>query len=199
MSQHEEYTSPPGFRVSGAGGTKLAPVLIDPAAPASEGDVITRVGTGYSPQTPSGSSIGVSVQSAMAADVDSSNTYLTFPAANEDYRNGLTPATGDYGYVTAVAGRYQLTLAVRQLGSCTNTAPAWLEATAVVGAANYVGNVLLPAGADAGISQQLLLDRTVEIAAGTEIDVSVDQLGDGTISVALQLTIQHIGSAVSLG
>jgi hypothetical protein len=23
MSQHEEYTSPPGFRVSGAGGTKL--------------------------------------------------------------------------------------------------------------------------------------------------------------------------------
>jgi hypothetical protein len=54
MSQHEEYTSPPGFRVSGAGGTKLAPVLIDPAAPAIEGDVITRVGTGYTPQAPSG-------------------------------------------------------------------------------------------------------------------------------------------------
>jgi hypothetical protein len=52
MSQHEEYTSPPGFRVSGAGGTKLAPVLIDPAAPASEGDVITRVGAGYAPQAP---------------------------------------------------------------------------------------------------------------------------------------------------
>jgi hypothetical protein len=56
MSQHEEYTSPPGFRISGAGGTKLAPVLIDPAAPASEGDVITRVGAGYAPQAPGGSS-----------------------------------------------------------------------------------------------------------------------------------------------
>jgi hypothetical protein len=50
MTQSEEYTTPPGFRVSGAGGTKLAPVLIDPAAPANEGDVITRVGAGYAPQ-----------------------------------------------------------------------------------------------------------------------------------------------------
>jgi hypothetical protein len=54
MSQHEEYTSPPGFRISGTGGTKLAPVLIDPASPASEGDVITRVGSGYVPQAPGG-------------------------------------------------------------------------------------------------------------------------------------------------
>jgi hypothetical protein len=57
MSQHEEYTSPPGFRVSGAGGTKLAPVLIDPAAPASEGDVITRIGSGYAPHAPSGGEV----------------------------------------------------------------------------------------------------------------------------------------------
>jgi hypothetical protein len=54
MTQHEEYTSPPGFRVSGGNGTKLAPVLIDPASPASEGDVITRVGSGYVPQAPGG-------------------------------------------------------------------------------------------------------------------------------------------------
>jgi hypothetical protein len=54
MSQHEEYTSPPGFRVSGGNGAKLAPVLIDPAASASEGDVITRVGAGYAPQGGSG-------------------------------------------------------------------------------------------------------------------------------------------------
>jgi hypothetical protein len=54
MSQHEDYTAPPGFRVSGGGGTKLAPVLIDPTAPASEGAVITRVGSGYAPQAPSG-------------------------------------------------------------------------------------------------------------------------------------------------
>jgi hypothetical protein len=69
MSEHEEYTSPPGFRVSGAGGTtKLAPVLIDPAAPASEGDVITRVGAGYAPQAPSVCGVDVLTQSATLTD-----------------------------------------------------------------------------------------------------------------------------------
>jgi hypothetical protein len=72
MNQHEEYTSPPGFRVSGGGGTKLAPVLIDPAAPASEGDVITRIGSGYAPQAPSGGGSGV----LLTADFHLTNTQL---------------------------------------------------------------------------------------------------------------------------
>jgi hypothetical protein len=49
MSQHEEYTSPPGFRVSGAGGTKLAPVLIDPATPLTIGDTVVWNGTLWVP------------------------------------------------------------------------------------------------------------------------------------------------------
>jgi hypothetical protein len=61
MSQHEDYTVPPGFRVSGADSTKLAPVLIDPGAPATEGDVITRVGDGYAPHAPSEGGSGVAV------------------------------------------------------------------------------------------------------------------------------------------
>jgi hypothetical protein len=61
MSQHEEYTSPPGFRVSGAGGTKLAPVLIDPATPPSSGDTVVFNGTLWVPQVPDGPKVSSAV------------------------------------------------------------------------------------------------------------------------------------------
>jgi hypothetical protein len=78
MSQHEEYTSPPGFRVSGAGGTKLAPVLIDPAAPASEGDVITRVGAGYAPAASGGGSGAIFLSENNLGDglLDANETFV---------------------------------------------------------------------------------------------------------------------------
>jgi hypothetical protein len=77
MSQ-EEYTTPPGFRVSGAGGTKLAPVLIDPAAPASEGDVITRVGAGYAPAASGGGSGAIFLSENNLGDglLDANETFV---------------------------------------------------------------------------------------------------------------------------
>jgi hypothetical protein len=47
MSQHEQYTVPPGFSVSGGSGgtTKMQPVLIDPATPPAVGDTLVWNGT----------------------------------------------------------------------------------------------------------------------------------------------------------
>jgi hypothetical protein len=54
MSQHEQYTVPPGFSVSGGSGgtTKMQPVLIDPSAPPSIGDTVVWNGTLWVPQGP---------------------------------------------------------------------------------------------------------------------------------------------------
>jgi hypothetical protein len=110
MSQHEEYTSPPGFRVSGAGGTKLAPVLIDPAAPASEGDVITRVGTGYAPQAPSGGGLPLLVFASNhggALNDTDPHDFMLDPAT-ASVAVGDWTLNGDNDLVVPVAGWYEV-------------------------------------------------------------------------------------------
>jgi hypothetical protein len=119
MSQHEEYTSPPGFRISGAGGTKLAPVLIDPAAPASEGDVITRIGASYAPRAP-GVGVGFAIKrSAFTTDdtyqtVDFPNSGAYTDLWSDDPDPALPPAgwtfnAGRDGLLVPVDGRYLIT------------------------------------------------------------------------------------------
>lgn len=65
MTEHEEYTLPPGMRVAsnqGANPTKLQPVLIDPSIDVVEGDVPTRQADGsWIPQAASGGGGGVLV------------------------------------------------------------------------------------------------------------------------------------------
>jgi hypothetical protein len=114
VSQHEEYTSPPGFRVSGAGGTKLAPVLIDPAAPAVEGDVITRVGDGYAPQAPSGGGLPLLVfvdgLGGLLNDTNPHNFALDLGAAVVE---GGWTVDGDGDLVAPVAGLYECVFSVQ--------------------------------------------------------------------------------------
>lgn len=119
MTQHEEYSVPPGFRVSGGNSTKLAPVLIDPAAPANEGDVITRVGDGYAPQTASG---GGSVEQCVDVQLNDTQiralpstglvTLLPIPTAGLRYwpRRLFAHLDTTAGAYTNVAGQVLLML-----------------------------------------------------------------------------------------
>jgi hypothetical protein len=110
VSEHEEYTSPPGFRVSGAGGLKLAPVLIDPAAPAGEGDVITRIGGGYAPQAPSGGgSLPIIVWESILLTQSATLTVTTpLPVSGAQFSSGAWTNNGDGDLVLPVAGWYEV-------------------------------------------------------------------------------------------
>jgi hypothetical protein len=110
VSQHEEYTSPPGFRVSGAGGTKLAPVLIDPAAPAVEGDVITRVGDGYAPQAPGGGGLPLLVFASNHGGAlnDTDPHDFVLDPATASVAVGDWTLNGDNDLVVPVAGWYEV-------------------------------------------------------------------------------------------
>jgi hypothetical protein len=97
MSQHEEYTSPPGFRISGVGGTKLAPVLIDPATPPAVGDTLVWNGTMWMPVVPGGpewlmsgegspvDSVTPVQQGAVYQDLTNGGLYLALGATDADW------------------------------------------------------------------------------------------------------------------
>lgn len=81
MSQHEQYTVPPGFSVSGGSGgnTKLQPVLIDPATLLATGDTLVWNGTLWVPQAPSVQRVTVLVSSTELVSLHTTPKTLVAP------------------------------------------------------------------------------------------------------------------------
>lgn len=71
MSQHEQYTVPPGFSVSGGSGgaTKMQPVLIDPTTSPATGDTLVWNGTLWVSQATIIRAVTVPVTSAELLDL----------------------------------------------------------------------------------------------------------------------------------
>jgi hypothetical protein len=109
MSQHEDYTSPPGFRVSGGNGTKLAPVLIDPTTPLTVGDTVVWNGTTWVPTVSGGpawlmSGEGTPVgtvtpvqQGAVYQDLINGTLYLALGATDADWVGLGAPGANGIG------------------------------------------------------------------------------------------------------
>lgn len=118
MSEHEEYTLPPGMRVAsnqGANPTKLQPVLIDPSIAIVEGDVPARQADGsWVPTAASGGGSGVLVEvygetvggvgvgGVLSLDPDDGSRTHYF------YRAGLTLNEAKNAFVVQTAGRYRI-------------------------------------------------------------------------------------------
>jgi hypothetical protein len=172
MSQHEQYTVPPGFSVSGgSSGTKLAPILIDPTTPPSSGDTLVFSGTLWVPQVPGGPKVSpaITISSADLLALDTvRKQVLAAPGAGfvrlalwAAYRMvpGATPYTIDPG--EGIAMRY---------GTGAATAGPFLDGELILAATAPTLSTLLGSGYQDLLSafenQPTTLVATAPITAG---------------------------------
>jgi hypothetical protein len=155
MSQHEEYTSPPGFRVSGGGGTKLAPILIDPTTPLSTGYTLVFSGTMWVPQVPGVRHVDVPISEAELKNLHVvSKTLIAAPGAGhvvEPVQITVERLAGtaytvpggnffEFGYPDGVAGQVLVSFdPTRLLGSFTSGNRGFVQLAPSVGS-NYWAN-----------------------------------------------------------